>query len=261
MVSAHAWSADYELTVEALPLEPGPAPETEPGPAPETEPETTKGTPADRSGTVVYLTFDDGPHPTYTPKVLDILEIHGARATFFVIGSLAERYPELIRRIIVEGHTVANHTWNHEDLAGLPQASFDETLTRTQAVLGDLATPCLRPPYGSVDAFTLDWAASRGLDLVLWTVDTNDWRRPGAETIAERIVKGATDEAIVFDARRRRQPLPDGTGPRYRPRPTVRAGPTVRACMPVVADAGRGRKVDSPCCARRVAAGQARTRS
>ena len=230
VVSAHAGPADYELTVEALPLasdSPPPPTTTADAPAATSPPTTTADAPAATSpptttadapaatspptttadapaatsagpGGVVYLTFDDGPHPTYTPQVLDILAGRGARATFFVLGSLAEARPELVARIVAEGHTVANHAWNHENLAGLPRSSFDDTVGRTQAVLADRATPCLRPPYGSIDAFTREWAASAGLDLVLWTVDTNDWRRPGAQVIADRIVRGATDEAIVL---------------------------------------------------------------
>lgn len=65
-------------------------------------------------------------------------------------------------------------------------------------MLGDRGVPCLRPPYGSVDAFTREWAASAGLALVLWTVDTNDWRRPGAGVIADRITRGASDEAVIL---------------------------------------------------------------
>ena len=216
VVSAHAGPAEYELTVEALPLGSGSPPPTTTAdtaattppptttadaPAARPPPTTTADAPAATSagpGGVVYLTFDDGPHPTYTPQVLDILARHGARATFFVLGSLAENRPELMARIVAEGHTLANHSWNHENLAGLPRSSFDDTIGRTQAVLADQATPCLRPPYGSIDAFTREWAASAGLDLMLWTVDTNDWRRPGAEVIADRIVRGATDEAIVL---------------------------------------------------------------
>ena len=204
VVSAHAGPADYELTMEALPLgsDSPPTPTTTAdAPTATPTPTTTADAPTATSagpGGVVYLTFDDGPHPTYTPQVLDILARRGARATFFVLGSLAEARPELVARIVAEGHTVANHAWNHENLAGLPRSSFDDTIGRTQAVLADRATPCLRPPYGSIDAFTREWAASAGLDLVLWTVDTNDWRRPGAQVIADRIVRGATDEAIVL---------------------------------------------------------------
>ena len=201
VVSVHAGPADYELTVEALPLgSDSPSPTTADTPADTQPPTTTADAPSAPSAGpgVVYLTFDDGPHPTYTPQVLDVLARHGARATFFVLGSLAEAHPDLMERIVAEGHTLASHTWNHENLAGMPRSSFDDTIGRTQAVLADRATPCLRPPYGSIDAFTREWAASAGLHLVLWTVDTNDWRRPGAQVIADRIVRGATDEAIVL---------------------------------------------------------------
>ena len=200
ITTAYAEPTDYELTVEALPLgsdPPPPTTATDP-PAATVAPTTTAEAPEPASGAVVYLTFDDGPHPTYTPQVLDILARHGARATFFVLGSLAENHPDLVERIVAEGHTVANHTWNHENLAGLPHPSFDDTIGRTQAVLAGHATPCLRPPYGSTDAFTRDWAAALGLDLVLWTVDTNDWRRPGAQVVADRVVQGAANEAIVL---------------------------------------------------------------
>ncbi|MDH3683914.1 MAG: polysaccharide deacetylase family protein [Acidimicrobiia bacterium] len=140
---------------------------------------------------VVHLTFDDGPHPTYTPAILDILARHDAKATFFVLGSLVETYPEPFARIVAEGHTVANHTWNHDDLAELSQAEFDDTVGRTQAALGRHATPCLRPPFGSVNANTRSWAAELGLELVLWHTDTLDWQEPGVDAIADSIVEGA----------------------------------------------------------------------
>ena len=140
---------------------------------------------------VVYLTFDDGPHPVYTPQVLDILARHNAKATFFVLGSLAEAHPELIDRIVAEGHTVANHSWAHRDLATLTQAEFNESIGRTEAVLGEHATACLRPPYGSVNENTRAWAAAFGLELVLWDTDTVDWQKPGVDAIADAIVDGA----------------------------------------------------------------------
>lgn len=149
-------------------------------------------------GDAVYLTFDDGPHPVYTPQMLDVLARYGARATFFVVGRLAEAYPDLIERIADEGHTIANHTWNHEDLAPLSQASFDETIGRTQDVLGDLATPCLRPPYGSVGDSTRQWAASHGLALVLWDSSPQDWLGPPATEIADHIVAWARPGAVLL---------------------------------------------------------------
>ena len=193
VVSSHAGESGYELTVEVLPRPAGPAPTTT------TEKVTVPRpvTPED-DGDVVYLTFDDGPHPQYTPQVLDVLARHDARATFFVVGSLVQAYPDIIQRIAAEGHTIANHTWNHEDLAGLSRAAFDETISRTQAVLGDLAVPCLRPPYGSIDAFTREWAASHGLTLMTWDASPSDWLRPPAEEIADYIVQWARPGVVML---------------------------------------------------------------
>ncbi len=185
--------ADYELTVEALPIK---ATGTSPRAVPEPHPSTI--VPRVEAGSAVYLTFDDGPNPQYTPQILDVLRRHGARATFFVVGSLTKEHPELIDRIIAEGHTVANHTWNHENLAYLDRDAFDETVSRTQHLLGANATPCLRPPYGAANARTAEWAASHGLALIYWTLDSKDWTRPGVNAIANRIVEGARKGTIVL---------------------------------------------------------------
>lgn len=200
VVSSHAGPADYRLTVEMPPpAAVDSAPLT-------TVPVWTPPVTPDDEGEIVYLTFDDGPHPVYTPQVLDVLARHGARATFFVVGSLAEARPDLIERMVAEGHTVANHTWNHEDLAGLPRTAFDDTISRTQRILGDLATPCLRPPYGSVGAFTGEWAASHGLALIMWDASPQDWLRPQPEEIADYIVRWARPGVILL--------LHDGGGDR-----------------------------------------------
>ena len=194
VISSHAGESDYGLTVEVLPLAAvGPVPTTTTQAVTVPRPVTP-----DDNGDVVHLTFDDGPHPDYTPQMLDVLARHDARATFFVVGSLAQAHPELIQRIAAEGHTIAHHTWNHEDLAGLSRAAFDETISRTQAVLGDLAAPCLRPPYGSVDAFTREWAASHGLTLMTWDASPADWLRPPAEEIADYLVKWARPGVVIL---------------------------------------------------------------
>jgi len=194
VVSSHAEEAGYELAVEILPrpaVEPAPAPTTTTAPVRAPRPVT----PDDDA---LYLTFDDGPHPVYTPQVLDVLARHGARATFFVVGRLAQAYPDIIQRIAAEGHTLANHTWNHEDLSGLSRDSFDETVGRTQEILGELATMCLRPPYGSVGAHTREWAASHELSLVMWDSSPRDWLRPPAEEIAGHIVQWARPGVVLL---------------------------------------------------------------
>lgn len=201
VVSAHAGQVDYELTIEVLPV----AGES---PAPTTVVRVHPPRPVtpDDGENVAYLTFDDGPHEEYTPQVLDILARHGAKATFFVVGRLARAYPDLIARIAAEGHTLANHTWRHEDLATLDKPAFDETVGRTQAILGDLATPCLRPPYGSVGASTREWAAAHGLSVMTWDGSPEDWRRPPATEIADYIVKWAGTGMVIL--------LHDGGGDR-----------------------------------------------
>ena len=200
VVSSHAGPADYRLTVEVVPASAvDPVPTT-------TAPVWTPPVTPDDEGKTVHLTFDDGPHPVYTPQVLDVLARHGARATFFVVGSLVEAYPDIVERMAAEGHTVANHTWHHEDLAGLPRAAFDETVSRTQRILGDLAAPCLRPPYGSVGAFTREWAASHGLALMMWDASPEDWLRPPPEEIADYIVRWAKPGVVLL--------LHDGGGDR-----------------------------------------------
>ena len=157
-------------------------------------------------GPVVYLTFDDGPHPTYTPQVLDVLARHGARATFFVVGYLAERYPLLIQRIAHEGHTLANHSWQHESLARVSKTAFDRSVGRTQEILGPLATPCLRPPYYAIGKSTEEWSNELGLRLVGWSYSPRDWEQRPAQAIANGLVARSYPGAIIL--------LHDGGGPR-----------------------------------------------
>ena len=190
--SSHAGPVDYRLTTEVLPV-------VEATPTTTTAPVVRPPRPVTGAGDgVVYLTFDDGPHAQYTPQVLDILARHGARATFFVVGRLVQAYPDIIERIAAEGHTLANHTWNHEDLATLTRPAFDETVGRTEAILGDLATPCLRPPYGSIGAHTREWAAGHGLSILTWDGSPMDWLRPPAEEIADYIVQWAPTGAVIL---------------------------------------------------------------
>ncbi len=187
--------SDYGLTILVVSPEPVPEPESEPAkPPPVAVPAGAGIGPED----VVHLTFDDGPHPSNTPQVLDILARYGARATFFVLGSLVERHPDLFGRIVSEGHTVANHTWGHENLAKLSREEFDRTISRTQEILGEHATPCLRPPYAATGKHTREWAAEHGLEVYLWSVSANDWLGLNAAEIADRIVSQVTDGSIVL---------------------------------------------------------------
>src|SRR5215213_2123640 len=159
---------------------------------------------ASRSAGVVYLTFDDGPTPTWTPRVLDLLARSRARATFFVVGRSVATWPGLVRRAYAAGHGVGNHTWSHRRLTGLRGRSLTAEVGATSAVIGRAtgARPrCLRPPYGTVDAASVYQARALGLRLTMWDVDPYDWRRPGAGVIAGRVLSrvGSGDVVLLHD--------------------------------------------------------------
>jgi len=185
-VFAIGLETQYTLNVEFN------APTAAPTPAP---PPGTKEPVARR---VVYLTFDDGPTPPYTREMLELLERYNARATFFILGRNAERFPELLEAAHQAGHTLGNHTYNHRSLAGLSPEEFNFELQATEALLGDFAAPIMRPPYGATDAFTRAYAAELGYAVVLWNIDPLDWRQSGTEQIAEAILSQTYDGAIVL---------------------------------------------------------------
>ena len=153
---------------------------------------------------VVYLTFDDGPHAAYTLPMLEILSRFNAVGTFFVLGVQVQRFPEALEQVVAGGHQVASHTVNHPSLANLTREEFigevvggDEAI---RAVVGDRADPlrCLRPPYGAVDARTAPLAAELGKAIVMWDVDPQDWRQPGAGQIASYVLSHASPGAIIL---------------------------------------------------------------
>lgn len=150
---------------------------------------------------VIALTFDDGPTPAVTPRVLDLLAQRGMKATFFVLGSLAERHPDLLRRMVREGHAVAGHTWTHRNLIGLDEATFTAEVDRTNATITAItgqAVRCVRPPGGRLDATVVQRLEARGLTTAMWDVDPKDWTRPGAGAIRDRVVGGLRPGAVVL---------------------------------------------------------------
>ncbi len=172
----------------------------------------------------VALTFDDGPHPTLTPQLLDILAAYGARATFYVIGRNAARYPDILRRIVAEGHEIGNHTWSHPSLYGVGDQAMLRELQRTSDAIQDavgFAPVSLRPPYGNIyprqSQLVYD---ALGMTTVLWSIDPLDWQRPGASVVANRILSQHHAGAVVLSHDIH--------------------GPTVRA-MPAVVDGLLGR--------------------
>ncbi len=141
----------------------------------------------------VSLTFDDGPHSDYTPKLLEVLKANGVKATFFVIGHMADKYPDLVRREAAEGHEVANHTYSHVTLTKIPEEEIDVEYQANddaiRRITGKSARYC-RPPGGDHNSEVLRRAATLGLTTVLWTDDPGDYLNPvdevlfGSETAA-----------------------------------------------------------------------------
>ncbi|WP_350274166.1 polysaccharide deacetylase family protein [Kribbella sp. HUAS MG21] len=149
----------------------------------------------------VVLTFDDGPDPEYTPKVLDILAKYDAKATFFEIGQNVRKHPALTKRIHAAGHSVQNHTWTHADLRTLSATAFRQQLASTdEAIRAQTgSTPaCLRPPYGGVNATVRQRARALGKDLVVWTVDSRDWTKPGTTAIVQRVLKNVHNGSVIL---------------------------------------------------------------
>lgn len=150
---------------------------------------------------VVALTFDDGPHPTVTPAILDILAAHGARATFFLLGEHCEKYPALVQRIVAEGHEAANHGYTHKFLGKMPLQVSVEDVDKTSRIIYQL-TGCqptfFRPPGGSRSDALLASLRDHGLITVLWSIDPRDWSNPGPARIRQRVLAGLRPGAIII---------------------------------------------------------------
>jgi len=183
----------------------------------------------------VALTFDDGPHPVYTSRVLEILAEHGAGATFFLIGRHAEEHPELVRRILSEGHALGSHTYGHRHFWHLgPRATREEILRGHRVVEAISGGPVrfFRPPWGAVNLAALAVCRKEGLVPVLWSVRGEGYRwRPSWEEMARVVVRTAHPGAIVnlHD----RGGFPDTPERVLRALPRILAGLRARGLLPV----------------------------
>lgn len=139
----------------------------------------------------IALTFDDGPNPAWTPRLLELLARHDVKATFFLVGKFAAQETVLTRYIANGGHTIGNHSWSHPNLALTAPAKVREELRRTSGTLeGITGKPVkfFRPPYGARRPDVLRTARELGMTPVLWNAMTDDWALQAAETIASRLV-------------------------------------------------------------------------
>lgn len=137
---------------------------------------------------LVALTFDDGPGKTTTPRLLDELKRRGVRATFFVLGVNAARYPDLLKRMDAEGHAIASHSWSHKNLTTLSDDALQQELDRCAGAVRQAvgyAPSLLRPPGGNFDARVLAAVKAKGLSVVNWSVDTKDWKSREKTAVVE----------------------------------------------------------------------------
>jgi peptidoglycan/xylan/chitin deacetylase (PgdA/CDA1 family) len=135
----------------------------------------------------IALTFDDGPNPEWTPRLLEILARHEVKATFFMLGKFAEAQTELVRRVAAEGHLIGDHSWSHPKLSKCSAKRIEEELKRTKGALEQivgLPVGFFRPPFGARRPAVFRIARELGLEPVLWNAMTNDWKEPSAEKIA-----------------------------------------------------------------------------
>ena len=151
---------------------------------------------------ILAMTFDDGPHPSLTPKLLDILKERNIKCTFFLIGRQVKMYPDIVRRIVAEGHELGNHTWTHCSLTSRSDAQIRSEMQQSADAVYEVAgvrPQLMRPPYGAINSRIKDMIFSEfGYATIMWSVDPMDWRRPGVSVVTSRLVNGAHPGAIML---------------------------------------------------------------
>lgn len=154
------------------------------------------------SGNYIAITFDDGPHPQNTPRLLDMLRTRNIKATFYVIGNNVELYPQVVRRTVAEGHEIGNHSQTHRLLSKLSDTELRQEMARCRDAVGRAAgvqPRTMRPPYGGLLQRQRELVYSEyGYPTILWSVDPLDWKRPGAGVVTSRILAGTSNGGIVL---------------------------------------------------------------
>jgi peptidoglycan/xylan/chitin deacetylase (PgdA/CDA1 family) len=153
-------------------------------------------------GPYIAMTFDDGPHATNTPKLLDLAAKRHIKLTFFVLGECVQQNPAVLQREVAEGHEIGNHSWSHPNLAKLSDEAVRSQLRRTEDIIVKTAgvkPKLMRPPYGELTKRQRVWVNHDfGYKVILWDVDPLDWKRPGPSVVARRIIAGARPGSIIL---------------------------------------------------------------
>jgi peptidoglycan/xylan/chitin deacetylase (PgdA/CDA1 family) len=148
------------------------------------------------SSRCLALTYDDGPNDPYTWRMMEVLERHGVKATFFLIGRFVQQKPEIARALVAAGHTIGSHTWDHPNLIFASAVEVRRQLKQTQHAILDatgVEAKLFRPPFGGRRPASLRVAQSLGLQTVMWNVTCYDWKAESADEIvghAKRQIRG-----------------------------------------------------------------------
>ena len=149
----------------------------------------------------VHLTFDDGPHPIATPKVLQVLKSRDIKATFFLLGQNAKKHPELVHEIQAEGHLIGNHSYTHNNLLFKNKNFVRTEIMRTKEMLEEIIgthSHYFRPPYGYFDYSTLAVLRDLNLTCVLWNIDSKDYKPNSQINFAKRVVRKTQNGSILL---------------------------------------------------------------
>jgi peptidoglycan-N-acetylglucosamine deacetylase len=152
----------------------------------------------------VVLTFDDGPHPTFTKQILAALAAQCTKATFFNVGEMVKQFPDVAKQVQAEGHTVGTHTWSHRNLGSLSlegaKSEIESTIAAENAVLPNGVAPFFRFPYLSDPKRVREYLATRNIGVFSTDVDSFDWRTKAPDKIVDNVLKGLikTDRGIIL---------------------------------------------------------------
>lgn len=153
------------------------------------------------AGKVVALTFDDGPSNEFTKKYVDILKSMNVKATFFVVGKNAAKFPALLKYISENGNEIGIHSYSHYYMPKMKPEQMTDELYKTQKIIVDATgskSSLFRPPYGAFNTTLLEISDALGLHVVLWNVDPYDWMKPGIQNIVNRIISRTKDGSIIL---------------------------------------------------------------
>ena len=153
------------------------------------------------AGKAVALTFDDGPDDRFTPQILDRLLEHNVKATFFITGIMAEQHPDVLRRIVAEGHALGNHTYHHRKLSSQAAADVREDIRRNQDLLERFypeVGKLFRPPYSDMTIENVVTIRDEGYTIILWTIDSLDWAGLDADEILANTLPEVTGGSIIL---------------------------------------------------------------